>query len=151
TAWDDRKRRAERPDRRRSRHEDDPWDRLPPVKDPGIIITPMSSVVVHYGELALKGRNRPWFINTLIRSIRSALRGLDIGEVKPLIGRIGITLGPAADWSEIRERLSALPGIGNFSFAHEVPPDIDALADGVVAGVAGRTTESFRVLARRAD
>src|SRR4029078_2199680 len=85
------------------------------------------------------------------RSIRSALRGLDIGEVKPLIGRIGITLGPAGDWSEIGERLSALPGLGNFSFAHEVPPDIDALADGIVAGVAGRTTESFRVLARRAD
>ena len=34
---------------------------------------PVSSVVVHYAELALKGRNRPWFINTLVRSMREAL------------------------------------------------------------------------------
>ena len=42
----------------------------------------MTSVVVHYGELALKGRNRPWFITTLVKTIRHALADLDVlGEV----------------------------------------------------------------------
>ena len=30
----------------------------------------MNSVVVHYQEIALKGRNRPWFIGRLVRNIR---------------------------------------------------------------------------------
>ena len=60
----------------------------------------MSSVVVHYGELALKGRNRPWFINTLVRTIRAALRGPDVSSVRALMGRIEIRLGPARDWDE---------------------------------------------------
>jgi tRNA uracil 4-sulfurtransferase len=109
------------------------------------------SVVVHYGELALKGRNRPWFITTLVRSIRAALRDLDVRDVRPFVGRIVVTLGPGAGWAAIRERLAVLPGIGNFAYAHETPPDVEALGEAIVAGLAGRTATSFRVTARRAD
>ena len=38
----------------------------------------MNSIVVHYKELALKGRNRPWFVQMLVRNLRSALAGLDV-------------------------------------------------------------------------
>ena len=31
----------------------------------------MNSIVVHYKELALKGRNRPWFVKLLVRNLRS--------------------------------------------------------------------------------
>ena len=111
----------------------------------------MPSVVAHYGELALKGRNRPWFINTLVRSMRAALRGLDVSDVRAMVGRIIVTLGPRANWSEVRERLAMIPGIGNFSLAHEVQPDIDAIGDAIVTGLAGRPAATFRVTARRAD
>jgi thiamine biosynthesis protein ThiI len=49
-------------------------------------------VVVHYGELSLKGRNRPWFIHTLVRSLRVTLRDLGPLDVRSLIGRIIVTL-----------------------------------------------------------
>ena len=114
----------------------------------------MSSVVVHYAELALKGRNRPWFINTLVRSIREALADLDVVRVQSLMGRIGIELGPRAEWPAIRERLANLPGIGNFARATHTTPDLDAIASGIVAGlpVAGLgVVNSFRISARRAD
>ena len=39
----------------------------------------MTSIVVHYKELALKGRNRPWFIQLLVRNLRTALADLDVG------------------------------------------------------------------------
>jgi len=112
-----------------------------------------SSVIVHYGELALKGRNRPWFVSMLVRTIKEVLKGLDVRGVKPLVGRIVIRLGPDGDrqWDEIRERLSRLPGIGNFARATHVVPDLDAIASAVAEGVAGRSAESFRVTARRAD
>lgn len=111
----------------------------------------MSSVIVHYGELALKGRNRPWFINTLVRTIRGALGGLPIGRVRALVGRIVVTFDDPDAWPEIRARLATLPGIGNFALAHHVEPDLDAIGRAIVAGVAGRRAASFRVVARRAD
>jgi thiamine biosynthesis protein ThiI len=111
----------------------------------------MSSVIVHYGELALKGRNRPWFVAALVRAIRHALAGLDVREVRFVFGRLEIRLGPASDWAEVRARLARLPGIGNFSRATHVALDLEVIADAVVAAVAGLTTGSFRIAARRAD
>ena len=112
-----------------------------------------SSVIAHYGELSLKGRNRPWFVSMLVRSIKAMLEDLDVRDVRPLVGRIVIRLGPDGDeqWPEIRERLSRLPGIGNFARATHVIPDLDAIAAAVALGVVGRSAKSFRVTARRAD
>ena len=67
----------------------------------------MKSVVVHYQEIALKGRNRPWFVARLVRNLRSALADLDVKQVRALMGRIEIVLGPGADWTAIGERLGA--------------------------------------------
>ena len=111
----------------------------------------MFSVIVHYAELALKGKNRPWFIHTLVRNIRHAVADLDVVRVRPLMGRIEAKFGPAADWEEVRERLSGLPGIGNFSKATHVEPDLEAITKGIVAALPGRTAKSFRIAARRAD
>ena len=58
----------------------------------------MHSVVVHYKELALKGRNRPWFVQMLIRNLRVALAGLDVSTVRSVMGRIEIELGAGAPW-----------------------------------------------------
>jgi thiamine biosynthesis protein ThiI len=115
------------------------------------------SVIAHYGELALKGKNRPWFTSMLVRTIGSALKGLDVVDVRPMVGRIVIRFGPAADgqWDEVRARLSRMPGIGNFSRATHVIPDLDAIATATAAAAAtlAATGESrtFRVTARRAD
>jgi thiamine biosynthesis protein ThiI len=115
----------------------------------------VSSVVVHYAELALKGRNRPWFLNTLVRNIRESLAGIEVVKVQPLMGRIGIELGPGADWTEVRARLSQLPGIGNFSHATQTTPDIEAIISGVIASLPALALSSapasFRISARRAD
>jgi thiamine biosynthesis protein ThiI len=111
------------------------------------------SVVVHYGELALKGRNRPWFLTMLVRSISATLAGLDVRDVRATVGRIVVRLGPAAarQWDEMRARLSRVPGIENFALATHVAPDLDVIATAVERAVVGREAASFRVTARRAD
>jgi thiamine biosynthesis protein ThiI len=109
------------------------------------------SVIVHYGELALKGRNRPWFIRLLIRSIERLLGDLGVVDVRTMVGRIIVRLPADADWPEVRRRLAQLPGIGNFGQAVHVPPDLNAISDAVAAAVAGRPAASFRISARRAD
>lgn len=111
----------------------------------------MSSVVLHYGEVALKGRNRPWFLGSLTKSVRAALRGLKVKRVRSLIGRIIVTLEDDREWPEVRDRLAVLPGISNFALARHMPMDLDAVTSAIVAELPDRPVRSFRVRARRAD
>lgn len=111
----------------------------------------MLSVVVHYQELALKGRNRPWFIHALVRNLKTALADLDVRDVRALMGRVEIRLGSSASWPTVRERLQRLPGIANFLQTTHVAADVNKIGDGIVAELPGRTAKSFRIAARRAD
>ncbi len=70
----------------------------------------MKSIVVHYQEIALKGRNRPWFVSRLVRNIREATSDLDIKSVRALQGRIEVVLGEGAEWTAVRDRLSNVFG-----------------------------------------
>ena len=111
----------------------------------------MNSVVVHYHEIALKGRNRPWFISRLVRNLRNATADLDVREVRPLMGRIELVLGPSVEWDPIRARLERVFGIANFSRAGRSSLDLDALASAILNDLGEEQASSFRVSARRAD
>ena len=54
----------------------------------------MQSVIAHYQEIALKGRNRPWFLRRLIRNLHTLLSDLDVREIRTPMGRIEILLKP---------------------------------------------------------
>ena len=111
----------------------------------------MESVIVHYQEIALKGRNRPWFVERLVTNLRQALAGLDVARVRALMGRIEVVLGPDADWDEVRARLGRVFGVANFARARRTGRDLDELGAAVLADLDGRPPRSFRVTARRAD
>ncbi len=111
----------------------------------------MHSVVVHYKELALKGRNRPWFVQVLIRNLRAALAGVDVVSVRSVMGRVETELGARAPWSAVRESIRTVFGIANFSRAARGPQDFGVLASRVLAELGPRHVPSFRVSARRAD
>jgi thiamine biosynthesis protein ThiI len=111
----------------------------------------MNSIVVHYQEIALKGKNRPWFIGRLVRNLRSAVSGLDVQAVRPLMGRIEVVLGPRATREEVGERIRRTFGIANFSYAGRTALDLDVLAAAILRDLESRTCNSFRVSARRAD
>jgi thiamine biosynthesis protein ThiI len=111
----------------------------------------MHSIVVHYKELALKGKNRPWFIQILVRNLRSALHGLDVRAVRSVMGRIEIELGSEAPQAEIRDRISRVFGIANFSYGGRAPLEFTALAAAILQDLGSRQPESFRVSARRSD
>ena len=111
----------------------------------------MRSIVIHYQEIALKGANRPWFIGRLVRHVRTALADLDVTEVRPLMGRVEVMLGPSAPWDAVRRRLAHVFGIANYSRAGRTPADLDVLTQAVLADLNAVSTGSFRVRARRAD
>ena len=111
----------------------------------------MNSVVIHYQEIALKGKNRPWFLGRLIRNLRRGLSHLDVKEVRGLMGRIEVVLGPTATREQVSDRLRKTFGIANFSYAKRTSLDLEAIAAEIIADLAGHSCRSFRVSARRAD
>ena len=111
----------------------------------------MNSVVVHYQEIALKGRNRPWFISRLVRNIRTATSDLDVTRVVTKMGRIEIMLGGPQAWEPVAERLRHVFGIANFSRAALVPLDIDGIANRILEDLRDVRVSTFRVSAKRAD
>jgi len=111
----------------------------------------MNSIVIHYQELALKGKNRPWFIGRLVRNLRRVLADLDVVEVRALMGRIEVKLGPAATREQVAERIRRTFGIANFSHARRTTLDVDVITREILADLAGRDCRTFAVSARRAD
>ena len=116
----------------------------------------MESIIVHYQEIALKGRNRPWFIDRLAGALRDATADLDVARVRPLMGRIEVELGSAAEWPAVRERLSRIFGVANFARARSSGREIDEIAGAILRhldepGLGVDRVASFRVRASRAD
>ena len=114
----------------------------------------MDSVIVRYQEIALKGRNRPWFINRLISNIRAVTANLDVVRVRPLMGRLELALGPKADWDKVKQRIASTFGVANFSRAARSGRSIDQLSTSILEELSAQSrgdVKSFRVTARRAD
>lgn len=111
----------------------------------------MISFLLRYQELALKGRNRPWFQRQLIRNLHRALVGLGVREVRVPMGRIQVVLADGADVDEVRARLRVVSGLANFSMVMRVEPTLEAITAGVLANLPSDNPSSFRVLVRRAD
>ena len=111
----------------------------------------MRSIVVHYQEIALKGKNRPWFLGRLVRNLKRALSDLDVVDVRSLMGRIEIQLGPGTSREEAGNRVGRTFGIANYSYARRTALDLDVIARAIIEDLRDRTCRSFRVSVRRAD
>jgi thiamine biosynthesis protein ThiI len=108
-------------------------------------------IAVRYHEIALKGGNRPFFVDRLAQSLGRATADLGPGRVRVLPGRLTVELPDDVPWDVARERIGSVLGVANFSRVHEVPPDMEALKAAAVDAVRGRELGSFRVRARRSD
>lgn len=116
-------------------------------------------VVIRYGELFLKGKNRDYFESLLIRNVKSALQGVDCTFQRSQ-GRYFVENFDEDDCGEILQRLSRVFGIHSLSVAdkvavrsHEDFPEIRAS----LAQAARKAAENaqgklrFRVTVKRAD
>jgi tRNA uracil 4-sulfurtransferase len=104
--------------------------------------------VVHYAEVALKGKNRPEFVRTLRRNLARALSGYD-PHVRHSEGRLLVTAeGPV---TEVAERIGATFGVAWFSPAQTVPADFPKIRAAVLESARRTTGKTFKIDARRSD
>jgi len=112
----------------------------------------VSLIVIRYGEIGLKGKNRPYFVKRLRQNIRDCLKQHDItGEVRSVGQRVYVQV---EDVERAVEKLRDVFGVVSLSPAQEVPADIEAVSAEALrmAQSAGLgETQTFRVQSRRAD
>ena len=107
-------------------------------------------IVIHYGEVSIKGKNRPRFLRRLVRNVQEVVSDLGEAEAQMLSGRCLVAVPMAIPWVCLEERLRSVFGIANFAQCLEAPHDIAAIKQTVSRVLHGRTFSSFRITARRA-
>jgi thiamine biosynthesis protein ThiI len=108
-------------------------------------------VVVHYHELALKGRNRPRFVARLVENLRRRTKGYGVAAIRPLPGRLVIDLNPSADPEAFGRCVAEVFGVANFALCRREETTLDALKTAVAELIDGRSFDTFRISARRGD
>jgi len=108
-------------------------------------------VLVHYHEIALKGRNRPFFVDKLAGNLRRATADLSGTRVRALAGRILVRAPEEVPWELLRERVGSVFGVANFGRTHEAPAELGALKAAAAEKARSLRFESFRVTATRSD
>ena len=116
----------------------------------------MFHVLVHYHELALKGRNRKHFEYRLVHHLRRALKPLTHVQVEALQGRIRVSFEDERAWPRLEDQLKRVFGIVNFSLTRSVPlphdnPDLTALKAEIKSNLPTHPYETFRFSVKRAD
>lgn len=111
---------------------------------------PVKGVLIHYHEIALKGKNRGFFLRQLEANLVLATRDLGCGPILRPTGRLFLTMGAETSWEVLRQRLSRVFGIANFAPAFMMAPNLELLEKRIEEEISSRSFRSFRVAARRA-
>ena len=108
-------------------------------------------LLIHYHEISLKGRNRPFFERALLKNIKLSVPESSVSRADILFGRIVVELKDEADEKLIRENAWRVFGVANFSFAFALPSDFEKLAEQTLEILKNKDFKTFRVTAKRAD
>ena len=119
-------------------------------------------VIVKTHELALKGKNRPWFMRRLAENLRLATESAGVGRVWQGQMMIGLSLDDESRWPEVRERVRDCFGVAKFFLAYEYPQDLAAIREALREKLAGLSHNpewggaqapfrSFRIVTNRGD
>lgn len=110
-------------------------------------------ILVKYGEIILKGANRPRFENILVKNIKDAVKNID--EVKITVAQATIYIEPQNDENIdiICERLSKIFGIVSITRAGVVEKNIEKIREGALEYCRYALSDGvkFKVESKRSD
>ena len=108
------------------------------------------TVLIRYGELSTKGKNRKDFITRLFHNVKYALRDYPNLTYQKTHDRIYIKLTDE-NTDEIAEKLKRVFGISSFSFTEKVDSDINVIKDTCLRIASESNKKTFKMMAKRHD
>ena len=109
-------------------------------------------ILVRYGEISTKGRNRNKFIDRLRKNVKRALSDFPNAAIKAERDRMFILLN-GEDSDGVGERLKGIFGIQSFSPAIKVEKDLDKMKDTALElfRKIHQPGQTFKISAKRSD
>lgn len=130
----------------------DPLDPPPFPSAPADPAPGPAEVVLHYGEIGLKGGNRPPFVRRLADRVRQALAHARVpARVRVEGARLVARPLDARDADAALRACLCVPGVANAGLARPSAPTLEALAAAAVGVLAEAPPGSFKIEARRSD
>ncbi len=109
-------------------------------------------IVLHHHEIVLKGGNRKYFEQTLMRNVRATAAAAGVKcSVSGGYGKFILTPGSAADAGLLAGELGRVFGLANICPGVRVAQDVGALCEASEASLAGLKFATLRVDTRRVD
>lgn len=105
--------------------------------------------VIHYSEIGLKGRNRSFFENTLIKNLKNLLANGSV--VRRNYGKIVVKLKTEHDLEQIQKTLNRIPGIASFAFAKKTELNLASLRKEALALLSQEDFATFGIITRRSN
>lgn len=105
-------------------------------------------LLLRYGEIYLKGRNRSAFEKCLLDNIRSAIAGIDCRLVR-MQGRYALEGFDDSCTQELIDRVTKVFGLHSLSVAYRLPTDLERIGE-LCASLAA-DSGTFRITVNRAD
>ncbi|HIZ96361.1 MAG TPA: tRNA 4-thiouridine(8) synthase ThiI [Candidatus Ligilactobacillus excrementavium] len=111
-----------------------------------------TEIMVRYGELSTKGKNRRSFIDRLGTNTRNALSGFKKLEVKAQRDRLHIRLN-GEDYHQVADRVGKIFGIQNFSPVIKVTRDVEEVKKTAISifNEIAQDGMTFKINTRRSD
>lgn len=107
-------------------------------------------LLIRYGELSLKGKNRKNFIQKLLDNTKKALKNFDKLKIKAEYDRMYIYLN-GEDPQAVCGITAKIFGISSFSLAMKVEPDMEEIKKAIMETLELESPKTFKVAARRHD
>ncbi len=113
-----------------------------------------SQVLLRYGEIALKGQNQRFFLDTLARRVEETVADLGRYDIRIVFGRVLVEID--ADRDAAIDRLRKVFGVVSLSPVRVAPLSLEAVTEAAVALVAASVAAhpaltTYKVDTRRAD
>lgn len=106
-------------------------------------------LIIYYGELALKGKNRAFFEDKLISNIRLKLEDYD-PEIKKTFGRLFLKVN-SENQNEIIAKLRQIFGMSHFTFIEKAELSMTAIEKAALNIIKSKKFRSFGVITNRVN
>ena len=107
-------------------------------------------IMVRFGELNTKGKNKKEFIRTLAVNIHNALKDLEGLSFETRYDHIYVGLNNRP-YQEVLERLQDVSGIHALSLVYRAPKDVDVIKESALALIKEEEGKTFKVKVKRGD
>ena len=107
-------------------------------------------IMVRFGELNTKGKNKKEFIKTLAVNIQNALKDFDNLSFETRYDHIFVGLNNQ-DYQPVLERLQDVSGIHALSLVYRCEKDVDVIKESALTLIKEEEGKTFKVKVKRGD